>query len=189
MAVATVAGVLNVFVTSPLWTATTIITCRRADNSATDGMLGVLHRLWKTEGLAGLYRGLLPALILVSNPAIQHTVYEQLVLKIRTATGRSLSPFEIFAVGAISKLLATLITYPYQTVKARQQASRATPSGDATTSCQKRPHTSIIEIVRREGVGALYAGLSAKLLFTVLNSAFMFTFYDALIVLMRKQTL
>lgn len=181
MAVATAAGVLNVFVTSPLWTATTIITCKK-DSSSKEGLFAVLTRLFKEEGLHGLYRGLIPALILVSNPAIQHTLYEQVVRRIRGATGRALSPLEIFIVGALSKLLATLITYPYQTIKARQQA-RARAAGSSTV-----PSTKITDIIRKEGVHALYAGLSAKLMFTVLNSALMFLCYDSILNLFRSRS-
>lgn len=49
------------------------------------GIVDALQRIVAEEGLVGLYRGFLPSLILVSNPATQFVVYEQLVSSFRAA--------------------------------------------------------------------------------------------------------
>ena len=62
---------------------------------------------------SGFWRGLGPALVLVINPIIQYTVFEQLkniLVQIRTAklrsrgTVASLSDWDFFLLGAVSKL-------------------------------------------------------------------------------------
>jgi len=65
----------------------------------------------KENGLKSFWQGIMPALILVANPIIQYTVFEK--LKNRIAKTRSLTGFDFFLLGAISKLAATSITYPY----------------------------------------------------------------------------
>jgi solute carrier family 25 (peroxisomal adenine nucleotide transporter), member 17 len=73
------------------------------------------------------WRGIGPALVLVINPVLQYTVFEQLknvLIARRTNTLRAsgaiavtataiLSDWDFFLLGAISKLVATSITYPY----------------------------------------------------------------------------
>lgn len=65
----------------------------------------------KKEGLAGLYSGVGAALVLVINPIIQYTVFEQ--IKNKVAKFRTLGNFDFFLLGALSKLVATGLTYPY----------------------------------------------------------------------------
>src|SRR5687767_9218949 len=68
----------------------------------------------KDNGFKSLWQGVMPALILVANPIIQYTVFEK--IKARIAKTRALSSFDFFLLGAISKLAATSITYPYMYV-------------------------------------------------------------------------
>ena len=42
------------------------------------GVLAAFVDIARSEGLGGLYRGLLPSLILVSNPIITYTLYQRL---------------------------------------------------------------------------------------------------------------
>ena len=55
-----------------------------------------------------------PALVLVVNPIIQYTVFEQLLAKVKQwRKGQPLSAWDFFWLGAVSKLAATGSTYPY----------------------------------------------------------------------------
>ncbi|KAG8776875.1 hypothetical protein FRC16_004375 [Serendipita sp. 398] len=128
------------------------------------------------NGVAALWAGIGPALILVINPIIQYTAFEQiknLVMQRRTAALRaagstraaSLSDWDYFFLGAISKLIATTMTYPYIVVKSRLQAGRAEyPSAWA----------GLQAILAREGVAGLYKGISSKLVQSVLTAAILF---------------
>ena len=72
------------------------------------------------EGLKGFFRGLGPALVLVINPVLQYTVFEQLknfLVKRRTAKLKAraagsavavLTDWDFFFLGALSKLGAFL---------------------------------------------------------------------------------
>lgn len=110
---------------------------------------GTLMSLLKEEGPSSLMAGVLPALVLVINPILQYTIYEQLknVLEKRKKVG----PRDAFYLGALGKLLATTITYPYITVKSRAHvAARDKPVEGMSASLRR--------IVREEGWAGLYKG-------------------------------
>ena len=121
------------------------------------------------DGVLGLWRGLLPSLVLVSNPTIQYFSYERMkhmLLAPRMALrgdARGLSGWEVFWLGAVSKAITTLATYPTIVVKSRLQVS----GGRLGVSLVKR-------MWREEGLSSFYRGLSSKIFQTVLNSAIMF---------------
>lgn len=58
-----------------------------------------------------MYKGVIPALVLVINPIIQYTAFEK--LKESREKVKILTTIDFFILGALSKLLATSITYPY----------------------------------------------------------------------------
>ncbi|RSH93758.1 hypothetical protein EHS25_006406 [Saitozyma podzolica] len=143
--------------------------------------LSVARDIISESGVTGLWRGIGPALILVINPVIQYTTFERLVgvlLAWRIArrgvtqtggaggVGRSsLSDWDLFVLGAVSKLVATGGTYPYIVVKSRLQAA---------THKYESSLRAVLHILKSEGVSGLYAGLRPKLLQSVLTAAFMF---------------
>ena len=204
--IAAVAGVLNILCTLPIWVVNTRMTLARKGSGSYTSITHTFRTILAEEGVAGLYKGLMPSLILVSNPAIQFLAYEQLVLLLsrfyrarhRTATTLvssihtthantsttlpipptplpALSSIDFFVLGAVSKAVATILTYPYQVVKARMQADKA-----ASDSSLGETVAVLRSIVEREGVGALFNGMGAKMVQTVVNSAFMFAVYEKL---------
>lgn len=72
------------------------------------------QKILKEEGVVGFFKGVIPALVLVINPVIQFTAFER--LKVLLEKGRTLTTFDFFVLGAVSKLLATGLTYPYMLV-------------------------------------------------------------------------
>ncbi|KAG0258178.1 hypothetical protein BG011_003443 [Mortierella polycephala] len=124
--------------------------------------------MYKERGLAPFFQGIMPALILVANPIIQYTVFEK--LKNRIAKTRNLTGFDFFLLGAVSKLAATSITYPYIVVKSRMQLKQ---SDDA-----KERYSSIMDgfrkIIKYEGAAGLYKGISSKIVQSILTASFLF---------------
>lgn len=93
---------------------------------------------------------MLPALVLVINPILQYTIFEQLKDALEKRRGRVL-PRDAFFLGAIGKLLATSITYPYITIKSRMHVAKKGVPQDNMIGSLKR-------VVREEGWGGLYRG-------------------------------
>jgi len=141
------------------------------------GMLETTAHILRTGGPAAFWRGIGPALVLVANPVLQYTVFEQLKnalvrrRRLRGASGTPsslLSDWDFFVLGALSKLVATSATYPYIVVKSRLQA------GHAHAQRYRSALHGLRTIVHEEGVEGLYKGATSKLLQSVLTAAILF---------------
>ncbi|KAF9089345.1 hypothetical protein BGX27_002516, partial [Mortierella sp. AM989] len=79
MAASILGGALTAVVTNPFWVIKTrMCTTQKTTPGAYQSLLGGLVTLVRTEGVKGLYRGIVPALFGVSHGAIQFMAYEQL---------------------------------------------------------------------------------------------------------------
>ncbi|KAJ0854089.1 putative mitochondrial carrier domain superfamily [Helianthus annuus] len=132
------AGACTAIITQPLDTASS-----RMQTSAFGRSKGLWAML--TEGSwSEAFDGLGISLLLTSNPAIQYTVFDQLKQKLLDGKLRkagngtspeSLSAFSAFLLGAISKSIATVLTYPAIRCKVMIQAA---DSSDDDTKENKR---------------------------------------------------
>ena len=113
--------------------------------------ISTVMALWKDEGPLALFAGVLPALVLVINPILQYTIFEQLkdVLEKR----RRVTPRDVFVLGALGRLLATSITYPYITVKSRMHVAKRSSDGK-----EEGMDAALTRIVREKGWSGLYKG-------------------------------
>ncbi|KAK6911534.1 Mitochondrial substrate/solute carrier [Dillenia turbinata] len=169
---AAAAGACTAIVTQPLDTASS-----RMQTSAFGKSKGLLETL--TEGRwSETFDGLGISLILTSNPAIQYTVFDQLKQRLLTAkksTGSSpeaLSAFSAFMLGALSKSIATVLTYPLIRCKVMIQAADEDDDTARTQGkCKKTMAGVLFAIWRKEGILGYFKGLHAQILKTVLSSA------------------
>lgn len=154
-----IAGSATVLITNPIWVINTRMTTRKSESdeqvlpgskpAKAPSTLGTLLALLRDEGPARLFSGVMPALVLVINPILQYTVFEQ--MKQFLEKKRRVTPKDAFYLGALGKLLATSITYPYITVKSRMHvAGRDGPREDMLTTFRR--------IIREEGYTGLYGG-------------------------------
>ncbi|KAF8939641.1 mitochondrial carrier domain-containing protein [Dissophora ornata] len=170
MSAGAVAGAATVLITNPIWVINTRIATRNAStpNTRPMGTIETAAQMIKDNGFKSFWQGVMPALVLVANPIIQYTVFEK--LKARIAKTRALTGFDFFLLGAVSKLAATSITYPYIVVKSRMQLKQ---SDDA-----KERYTSIMDgfrkIIKYEGIAGLYNGISSKIVQSILTASFLF---------------
>ncbi|XP_030536128.1 peroxisomal adenine nucleotide carrier 1-like [Rhodamnia argentea] len=175
--VAAAAGACTVIVTQPLDTASS-----RMQTSE----FGKSKGLWKTFSdftWREAFDGLGISLLLTINPSVQYTVFDQLkerLLKEKRSRSRgtglspeSLSAFSAFVLGAVSKCVATCITYPAIRCKVTIQAAES--DEDETKESQAKAEKTIsgamYAIWRREGLLGFLKGLQAQILKTVLSSA------------------
>uniref|UniRef100_A0A7R9ZFS4 ADP,ATP carrier protein n=1 Tax=Pseudictyota dubia TaxID=2749911 RepID=A0A7R9ZFS4_9STRA len=157
----------------------------------------------KKEGFGQLWSGTWASLVLVSNPAIQFFLYEQLKIylvssrfKRRRETGAlgllSLSAVEAFVVGAVAKGVATIITYPLQLAQVllRLQKNQDANGIEGNSGSNSRGYTGtldcIIQLSRNGGLQNLFSGMSAKLLQTVLTAAFTFLTYEQIVAAVQR---
>ncbi|KAF9582157.1 hypothetical protein BGW38_000571 [Lunasporangiospora selenospora] len=79
MAASMLGGALTAVVTNPFWVIKTrMCTTKKTSPGSYQSLFQGLTTLVKTEGIQGLYRGIVPALFGVSHGAVQFVAYEQL---------------------------------------------------------------------------------------------------------------
>lgn len=126
----------------------------------------------REKGVLGLWAGYSASLVLTLNPSI--TFFMQQMLK------RGLVPREkwdepgakvTFILAAVSKVVATAATYPFQIAKARVQVSAAPEKGEEDGAKEGKLgfardtiFATVLRIARVEGVKALYDGMGGELL-------------------------
>ncbi len=172
----TLAAVLNVLATEPLWKVTTILKTKKKNLTSAEpvpSLIGQLIISAREEGIAGLWRGTSVSLWLVANPIIQFTVYEY--LKRMVSRRKLTTAVHAFIFGALSKAAATVATYPLQVAQTRVRMN-----GNA------RFLEVLAELYAKRGIEGMFQGCSAKLAQTVLTAAFMFAFYEQIAVLLRS---
>ncbi|KAL7624767.1 hypothetical protein AAE478_006339 [Parahypoxylon ruwenzoriense] len=201
MVAGAIAGSATVILTNPIWVVNTRMTTRRGEEenkseeaTASEGAgqdesvaakkkkkqptttLGTLLALLRDEGPQALFRGVVPALVLVINPILQYTLFEQLKNAYERRRRRSVTPTIAFFLGALGKLFATSITYPYITVKSRMHVAG---HGDGTQEREGMTQ-AIRRVIKEEGYSGLYKGIGPKVTQSVLTAAFLFAFKDVL---------
>lgn len=132
-------------------------------------------QIYRVEGLAGFYRGLVPALFGVSHGALQFMAYERLkVFRFQSLQGhdggKNTSPdatpklgnLDFLVLSGLSKVFAGCATYPYQVLRSRLQTYDA-----------RLVYRGVIDVVAqiwmKEGIAGFYKGLGPNL-FRVLPS-------------------
>ena len=132
------------------------------------------------KGIQGFWSGYSATLILTLNPSLTFLFFENLKLLLLPRSKRtSPPPMMTFFIAALSKALASTITYPFSLAKARAQASRKAPTSPESSSPEKSSHGAtskgnaalqrtiigtVLEIAQNEGLSALYQGLSGEVL-------------------------
>lgn len=164
------AGSATVLITNPIWVINTRMTARTAESTSAlpthsstskpprkPSTISTVLSLFREEGPTAFFAGVLPALVLVINPILQYTIFEQLKDALEKRRGKVL-PRDAFFLGAIGKLLATSITYPYITIKSRMHVAGREAPQDSIIGSLKR-------IVREEGWAGLYKGTLVTFIF------------------------
>jgi adenine nucleotide transporter 17 len=164
--------------TNPIWVLNTRMVVKKDEDgkpAVKRGTLETAAKILRDEGVQGFFQGLLPALVLVINPIIQYTAFERFKAML-AARKSALNALDFFLLGAVSKLCATTITYPYIVIKSRMQIKQG---GDESTRYNSIAD-GLRKIIKAEGVAGLYKGIESKLLQSVLSAAFMFAFKEEL---------
>jgi solute carrier family 25 (peroxisomal adenine nucleotide transporter), member 17 len=169
------AGICNVCIMNPFWVANMNLLSSQHSNHNTNtsscaalGLFTELQRIVKEKGWTHLWAGTGASLLLVSNPILQFFVYEE--LKSRRVFGPVTNSSSLcsFVNGALAKLIATVATYPLQL---SQTIMRSDDRYKSTWDC----------IITLYGYRALFRGMKAKLLQTVLTAAFTFLTYEQIV--------
>jgi len=161
LAIGVLAGSITQFIINPLSVATTRIKGKKPPVG--HNIISTIYIIALQEGIGALYSGLNASLILTINPSIEFLVLDKLTKYYSLLLNRKPDNLSLMIIGAISKIIATLVTYPYTMAKSRLQSS---------SSLRISTVQILKKIITEEGFFALYIGLQAQLLKSALFSAF-----------------
>ncbi|KAK3088371.1 hypothetical protein FSP39_018364 [Pinctada imbricata] len=185
MLAASEAGLLTLILTNPIWVVKTRLCLqydlppsKTASQSGTryNGMVDALIKVYRNEGLRGLYKGFIPGVFGISHGALQFMAYEELKNLYNNHYQRPidyrLSSLEYLTFAALSKLFAASITYPYQVVRSRQQDQHRTYNGLKDI---------IAQIYRFEGMRGFYKGSIVYFGHVTPNICIVFLMYEYIV--------
>ncbi|KAF4123295.1 abhydrolase domain-containing protein 12 [Geosmithia morbida] len=184
LALGSLAGACSKACTTPISNAVT-----RTQTSAMgkETVSAMIKGMYEESGLQGLWSGYSATLVLTISPGITFFVNRRLARRVIPALEEEDIPvaWAAFLTAALSKVVATALTYPFQTGKTRLQMASSTgkdknvdeegsPAGPKDASALMVQRTKqflngtifgiILRILHREGLRALYDGLSGELL-------------------------
>eukprot|EP00249_Psilotum_nudum_P020177 c27590_g1_i1 orf=513-1673(-) len=148
-----------------------------------------VQELFNEAGLMGFWKGVLPTLIMVSNPSIQFMLYESMLKQLRSNRIRKqlgltdIMATEVFLLGAVAKLGATVATYPLLVVKSRLQAKQVI-GGDKALH-YTGTIDAIVKMMRSEGLAGFYKGMGTKIVQSVFAAAVLFMIKEELVKVVR----
>ncbi|XP_068327947.1 peroxisomal nicotinamide adenine dinucleotide carrier-like [Pyrus communis] len=142
------------------------------------GTLQAVHEVHTESGIAGFWKGIIPTLIMVCNPSIQFMIYESSLkhMKMKRAArkqgSKNITALEVFLLGAIAKLGATISTYPLLVVKSRLQAKQEI--GGNISLRYSGTFDAITKMIKYEGLPGFYKGMSTKIVQSVFAASVLF---------------
>ena len=187
------AGAFSKFLTTPM---ANIVTRKQASTmlsggqtnqeTKSDSVRSIALQIRSEKGLPGFWSGYSASLVLTLNPSLTFFLFETFK---RTLLPRKYqsnpSPQATFLLAAISKAIASTVTYPFSLAKSRAQASSSSishsesdekaspntaPTDSPSAARRSRDHapsnvfSTILFIAQTEGWGALYEGLGGEVL-------------------------
>ncbi len=157
-----------------------------SSEAESDSVRSIALRIRSEKGLQGFWSGYSASLVLTLNPSLTFFLFETFKRTLLPRKHRSDPPPQAtFLLAAISKAIASTITYPFSLAKSRAQASSKSTSysesdekgslniasTESSSATQKlgshalsNVFSMILNIAQTEGVGALYEGLGGEVL-------------------------
>ncbi|KKY25537.1 putative peroxisomal adenine nucleotide transporter 1 [Phaeomoniella chlamydospora] len=125
----------------------------------------IIRSIHDSKGILGFWSGYSASLILTLNPSLTFFYFEALKRLFLPRSKRGNPPaMATFLLAAVSKALASSLTYPFSLAKARMQTSGTTNKSEIPTSSQRTTIlTTLLYLLRTQGPSSLYSGLSLEL--------------------------
>ncbi|KJA20107.1 hypothetical protein HYPSUDRAFT_43459 [Hypholoma sublateritium FD-334 SS-4] len=178
------AGAASTICTNPLWVIKTRFMTQQRGEVRYRHTLDAAVTIWRTEGVRAFYRGLVPSLLGILHVAVQFPLYEQLKIWFQRDSETPITGKTILLCSAISKMTASVATYPHEVIRTRLQTQRRPLADDASSDgmIKRHPRAGIVrttqKLIAKEGWSGLYKGLSINLIRTVPNSAVTMLTYE-----------
>ncbi|KAM3669765.1 solute carrier family 25 member 36 [Ammospiza nelsoni] len=183
-----VAGFTAITTTNPIWLVKTRLQLdARNRGEKRMSAFECARKVYRLDGFRGFYRGMSASYAGISETVIHFVIYESIkkrLLEYKTAGAmdneedsvKEASDFvRMMMAAATSKTCATSIAYPHEVVRTRLR--------EEGTKYRSFFQTLSL-LVREEGYGALYRGLTTHLIRQIPNTAIMMSTYEVVVYLL-----
>ena len=183
LSVGFLAGAFSKFLTTPIanlvtrkQTSSMLSSRDPGKDTEQDSLRSIASQIRAEKGVQGFWSGYSASLVLTLNPSLTFFFFEALKRTLLSRSQRqSPSPQTTFLLAAISKAMASTITYPFSLAKSRLQSSPGNEERDTLSTIKqegtqtpkkapKNVFTVIIRIAQTEGLSALYEGLGGEVM-------------------------
>lgn len=182
-------GFTAITATNPIWLVKTRLQLE-ARNRGEKRMSAFecVRKVYHSDGIKGFYRGMSASYAGISETVIHFVIYESIkrkLLEFKTASSmddedesvKEASDFVgMMMAAATSKTCATSIAYPHEVVRTRLR--------EEGTKYRSFFQTLSL-LVREEGYGSLYRGLTTHLIRQIPNTAIMMSTYEVVVYLLN----
>jgi solute carrier family 25 (mitochondrial folate transporter), member 32 len=179
-----ISGFVSNVITNPMWLIRTRMQAEVFKKDQNENyhrryrtVTGSILKVYKEEGFLSLYTGLLASMLNITHVLVYFPIYENikfLFKQLFEPERHTLSPKYITISVTISKSLASLVSYPVELIRARQQDTRA----------REHKGRNFIDVLNRtykkEGILAFYSGFSLNLLRILPQNIILFMLYEKL---------
>ncbi|KAI5781162.1 mitochondrial carrier domain-containing protein [Geopyxis carbonaria] len=181
------AAAVSKFVSSPF---SNIVTRKQTaamlyPNARAPSVIDIYHDIMREHGITGFWSGYSASLLLTLNPSITFLIYEAVKPHAREHRGRNLDAIDTFLLAAACKAIATTLTYPLVVVRTRAQLEGdehememeemfegAWSKGRGKKGRKKLAAVRkvkgivdiLVEVIKKEGITALYVGIGGELI-------------------------
>lgn len=121
----------------------------------------------QTQGISGLYRGLLPTILKQSTTQAVKMGSYNMIKQYSVALGTTQSSITTFLHGALAGAITVYLTQPLDAVKTTAQSTNASGTLNACRS-----------ILHRHGLGGFWGGSTSRLARLVFSSGILYTVYE-----------
>jgi len=141
-------------------------------------ILQTIQSLYAEGGVLVFWKGISASLFGLTHVAIQFPVYEFLKdeARQRSKTGHE-SPMDLLFASGLSKMTASLLTYPHEVIRSRLMDTRSSTHAFKILAL----------VVREEGFSKLYRGLHVSLIRVIPNTCITFLTYEMLLRWSKEQ--
>ncbi|KAJ3360811.1 hypothetical protein GGF32_007969 [Allomyces javanicus] len=178
------AGVISTTATNPLWVVKSrFMTQSEHTTYNYRSIWHAFYQIYTHEGVRGFYKGLGTSLLGVSHAAVQFPLYERIkyILHFKSLAQfhenvhqrEKVATHHILAASVLSKMVASMITYPHEVIRTRLQVQTHPIRYHSIRHCVR-------VVLHEEGPRAFYRGLGTNLFRTLPNSAITLFTYERL---------
>ncbi|XP_054268810.1 mitochondrial carrier protein Rim2-like isoform X2 [Macrosteles quadrilineatus] len=183
---ASCAGFVACSATNPIWFVKTRLQLDYAKSGLRLTAMELVRRIYRQSGVLGFYKGITASYYGISETVIHFVIYEAIKAQLMARRSRSdlnekektsQDFLEFMMAGAISKTVASCISYPHEVARTRLREE----------GCKYRGFWQTLGVVyREEGHRGLYRGLATQLVRQIPNTAIMMATYEAVVYILTS---